>query len=335
MKKICCFGEILLRMSPVLHGEWISHAQMPVYIGGAELNVANALARWNVPVQYCSAAPDNYLTREIIEDLQQKNIDTTPFIFSGNRIGIYMLPQGTDLKHVGVIYDRAYSSFSELRPGTIDWHDMLKDAGWFHFSAISPALNKNAAIICKEALMVASKKNITISVDLNYRAKLWQYGKQPVEIMPELVEHCDVIMGNIWSAHSLLGTDVDKYIHDKKSKEAYLQHATNTANAMMETFIRCKTVANTFRFDEDNGIRYYATLEEGSKQYVSGEYRMDVVDKVGSGDCFMAGIIYGKYNNYQPQKTIDFAAAAATGKMLEGGDATSQSINDVFKRLAT
>ncbi|MEP7317540.1 MAG: sugar kinase [Panacibacter sp.] len=335
MKKVFCFGEILLRMSPALHGEWIKNASMPVHIGGAELNVANALAKWNVSVQYCSAAPDNYLAREIIAHLQQKNIDTTPFIFSGNRIGIYMLPQGTDLKNAGVIYDRAHSSFSELKPGTIDWDSQLKNTEWFHFSAISPALNKDAALVCKEALIAASEKKITISVDLNYRSKLWQYGTAPVEVMPELVQYCDVVMGNIWSANSLLGIPPDATIHDKKSKEAYLDHANVTSGAIMLQFPKCKTVANTFRFDADSGIQYYATLNEDLQQYVSKEYIMNnITDKVGSGDCFMAGLIFGKRNHYAPQQTINFAAAAATGKMLETGDATQQTIEDILKRLS-
>lgn len=334
MKNVFCFGEILLRMSPALHGEWIQHASMPVYIGGAELNVANALAKWNIPVQYCSAAPDNYLSKEIIADLQQKKIDTTPFIFSGNRIGVYLLAQGTDLKHAGVIYDRAYSSFSELKPGTIDWDEKLKDATWFHFSAITPALNKDMVALCKEALTAAKSKGITVSVDLNYRSKLWQYGVHPVDVMPELVQHCDIVMGNIWSANSLLGIEVDEHIHDKKSKEAYLEHAANTANAIFRQFPVCRSVANTFRFDTSTGIQYYATLNEVSGQYVSQEFRPHgVVDKVGSGDCFMAGLIYGKHNNQPSQSVIDFAAAAATGKMYEAGDATRQTVDDVLKRL--
>ena len=334
MKKVFCFGEILLRMSPALDGAWINNATMPVYIGGAELNVANALAKWNIPVQYCSAAPANYLTEEIIKDLQTKNIDTTPFIFSGNRIGVYLLPQGTDLKNAGVIYDRAYSSFSELQPGTIDWDDLLKDASWFHFSAISPALNKNIALVCKEALEAAQKKNIIISVDLNYRSKLWQYGVDPKNVMPELVSYCDLVMGNIWSANSLLGITLDAAIHDKKSKSAYLQHATSSSQEIIKAFPKCKTVANTFRFDVADGIQYYATLYESGKQYVSTEYNIsNVVDKVGSGDCFMAGLIYGKYYNKQADEIINYAAAAATGKMLEKGDATNQSTENVLNRM--
>ncbi len=332
MKKIICFGELLLRMSPALNRQWIHDASMPVYVGGAELNVATALAKWNAPIKYCSAIPDNYITREIIEELTEKTIDVSSIIFSGSKLGFYYLSQGADLKQGGVIYDRAYSSFWELKSGAINWDEILNDVNWFHFSAISPALNENVAAVCKEALQVASSKNITISVDLNYRARLWQYSKHPTEIMPALVEHCDVMMGNIWSANNLLGIDVDENIHDKKSKSAYLDHATVTAHAIMQQFPKCKTVAQTFRFDHENGIKYYAALNDARQQYVSKKFYTDTVaDKIGSGDCFMAGLIFGLYNRLSLQHTINYAAAAAFGKLHEIGDTTSQTVEDVEK----
>ena len=206
MHKVCCFGELLLRMSPALNKEWIYASGMAAYIGGAELNVATALAKWNIPVKYFTALPDNYLSKEIMEYLEENNIDTSAIHISGDRIGAYYLPQGTDLKHAGVIYDRAHSSFFHLQPGMVNWDEVLDGCTWFHFSAISPAINENAATVCKEALEAASAKGLTISVDLNHRSKLWKYGKDPVEVMPALVEYCDVIMGNIWAAETLLGT---------------------------------------------------------------------------------------------------------------------------------
>jgi len=330
MKSILCFGELLLRMSPLPAAQWIHDANMPVYIGGAELNVANALACWQMPVKYCTALPDNALSEDICSVLSSKGVDVSPVHFSGKRIGIYYLTQGTDLKHAGVIYDRAHSSFSELQPGTIDWDKVLQNVGWFHFSAISPALNEHVAAVCKEAVEAASNKDITISVDLNHRAKLWKYGKQPIEVMPELADYCDIIMGNIWSADALLGITVDKNIHAKKSKEAYLQHATETAHNIMQQYPKCKWVAQTFRFDANNGIHYYTALNNKEEQFVSKEYCLETIkDKVGSGDCFMAGLIYGLHHQHAPQHIVDFAAAAAIGKMNETGDATKQTVADV------
>ena len=330
MNKIVCFGELLLRLSPDAAGNWIQSGNMPVYVGGAELNVATALANWQLPVKYCTALPDNVLSQHLHTYLQQRRIDDSSIHQSGNRIGTYYLPQGSDLKHAAVIYDRAHSSFAQLKSGMIDWNNVLSDVSWFHFSAITPALNENLVAVCKEALEVATAKGITISVDLNHRAKLWQWGKKPYEVMPHLVEHCNVIMGNIWSAESLLNIPVDENVHAKAGKENYLQHALQTAHQIMKTYPQCTTVAQTFRFDEEDGIRYYGTIDTGKKQYVSEEFSSQkITDKAGSGDCFMAGLIYGMKQNFSLQTTVNFAAAAAFGKLHETGDSTKQTAADV------
>lgn len=333
--KICCFGELLLRMSPELDRRWIHEASMPVFLGGAELNVASALCRWGIPVSYSTALPDHYLSREVVAELQEKGMDTQPVHFSGQRIGLYFLPQGADLKHAGVIYDRAGSSFYELRPGMLDWDRVLHEASWLHFSAISPALNDHAAAVCREGLEAARKKGIRISVDLNYRAKLWQYGKTPPQVMPGLVAYADLVMGNIWSANALLGIPVDKDLGAATTRERYLEHAVTTAQAIQQRFPQCSAVANTFRFDrEDGGIRYYASLYTEGNAFHSPEFGADtIVNKVGSGDCFMAGLIYGMYNNMQPADVIAFAASAAFGKLQEPGDATQQEVSVIRQRI--
>lgn len=332
MKKVFCFGELLLRMSPELNRQWIHDAHIPVYVGGAELNAATALSKWNVPAKYCTALPDNYLSKEIIEEIQSKKIDTSAIHLSGNRIGIYYLPQGADLKNAGVIYDRAHSSFAELKPGMINWDEALKDCSWFHFSAISPALTGNVAAVCKEALEAASSKDLKISVDLNYRAKLWQYGKKPPEIMPELVQYCNVVMGNIWAAESLLGIASPIKESKGRSKEELIDAAGKSMLAIHHAYPKVMTMAYTFRLDE----MYFAVLQHGPSMAVSKEFPLlNIVDKVGSGDCFMGGLIYGLYNQHAPQAIIDFAAAAAVGKMGEKGDATNQTIESVLKTLQT
>ena len=334
-QKVFCFGELLLRMSPSLGRQWIHSNQMPVYIGGAELNVATALANWKVPVTYSTALPSHYLSEEILEELRTKNIETDRVHFSGNRVGTYYLPQGADLKNAGVIYDRAHSSFWDLKPGMIDWDKALDGCSWFHFSAISPALNEISPAVCEEALKAAKAKGLIISVDLNYRAKLWKYGKEPNEIMPLLAEYCDVIMGNIWAEEKLLGTPIDNALVDVNQKDAYLEHSRKSSQAILDKFKNCRVVANTFRFDAGNGgIEYYATLNTKEAQTVSVDFAIDkVVDKIGSGDCFMAGLIYGLYNEETPQQVINFAAAAAFGKLQEKSDATSQKVADVNETM--
>lgn len=331
MKKIFCFGELLLRISPAAN-EDVAEKPMLLYVGGAEANVATALAGWNVPVKYCTVLPDNFMSRHVIQYLEYKGIYTSSILFGGKRIGVYYLERGADLKG-SVVYDREYSSFSELKRGMIDWDKVLQDVSWFNFSAISPALNASVADVCLEALEVASKKNITISVDLNYRSRLWKYGKDPVEMMPELVRYCDVVMGNIWSANTLLGTAVDEYIHDKKSKQAYVDHAGATSREIMQKFPKCKIIANTFRFDSAaNDILYYTTLYMNGQQFISPEFTSKcVVDRSGSGDCFMAGLIYGLSKRHDPQEVLNYAAAAAFGKLQELGDATGQDALTISK----
>lgn len=330
IKKVFCFGEILLRMSPQLNQDWLTKNALQVYTGGAELNVAQALANWGMPVKYGTAMPDNYLSQEILSSLQQKNIDVSAVHFSGNRIGTYYLPQGAELKNAGVIYDRAYSSFAGLKPGMIDWNKVLQDCDWFHFSAISPAVSQSAADVCLEAVKACAAKNIKISIDLNYREKLWQYGIAPVNIMPELVQHCTIIMGNTWSAESLLG--IPSLIKESKNKtqQELMMAAKESMQQLKKQYKKASTIAYTFRMEK----AYWALLQNEADIFVSKQYQLQKsIDKAGSGDCFMGGLIYGLSNQHPLQNIVDFSAAAAVGKLQEIGDATKQSIADVLKRV--
>jgi 2-dehydro-3-deoxygluconokinase len=327
---VLCFGELMLRLSPELVGKWIDDEIITTHLGGAELNVATALANWKVPVKYCTALPDNYLSKEICEELERKNIDVSAINFSGNRIGVYYLPKGAELKSTGVIYDRAYSSFGELKPGMIDWNDVLKDCSWFHFSAISPALNENIVAVCKEALEVASAKKIKISVDLNYRAKLWQYGKKPADVMPGLVKHCNVIMGNLWAVESLLGIPSPINESEGKTKEELVEATGKSMLQLHKQFPKAEAFAYTFRLEKE----YFGVLQHGPKMAVSKTYEIkNVIDKAGSGDCFMGGLIYGLINDHSTDDTINFAAAAAVGKLSEKGDSSKQTIEQVKARM--
>ncbi len=330
MQKIICFGELMLRLSPELGGKWIHDESITTHIGGAELNVATALANWNTPVKYCTALPENYLSKEICDELERKRIDTSAINFSGNRIGVYYLPKGAELKSAGVIYDRAYSAFGELRPGMINWNDVLKDCRWFHFSAISPGLNENAVAVCNEAIEAASQKGITISVDLNYRPKLWQYGKKPVEIMSQLVKHCNVIMGNLWAVESLLGIVSPIKQSTGKTKDELVEAASKSMLQLHQQYPKAETFAYTFRLDDE----YFAVLQQGSTMAVSKTFEIkNVIDKAGSGDCFMGGLIYGITNGLSANEIINFAASAAVGKLGEKGDSSKQTLEQIKSRI--
>lgn len=334
MGKILCFGELLLRFSPATDGQWLKSRSLPVYLGGAELNVATALARWDMPVSYCTALPENYLSEDIRLAIHERKILTDTILFSGEKIGSYWLAQGKDLKNQSVIYDRAHSSFGELKKGMFNWEHILQDVSWLHFSAISPALSAEVAGVCLEAVKAASRRNITISIDLNHRPKLWKQ-RNPHDVMSELLPYCDVVMGNIWSAHDLLGIPLDQHLIELNDKTAYLQHAHQTSVKILKRFARVKTVACTFRFEKgEHGILYYASLYSAHQWADSSEYRSDqILDKIGTGDCFMAGLIYGLYKHLSLQEIIQFSTAAGFGKFFEKGDATGQDLESIQARI--
>lgn len=327
MGKVLCFGELLLRLSP---GEnWLQDNDLPAFVGGAEANVATALALWGQDVGYCTALPDNYISKQLAIYLEQKNIDTSSIHYSGNRIGLYFLQQGTDVKHSGIVYDRANSSFAELKKGMINWDSVFEGVDWFHLSAIAASVSQSAADVCEEALIAAQKKGIVVSLDLNYRNKLWQYGKQPADVMPNIAKYCDLIMGNVWAAHKMLDIPLNEEWVKHDSKDHFLQQAAETSKQIKKSFPKVRAVANTFRFDKGNGITYYTTLFN-DQLYVSAEYESDkVIDKVGSGDCYMAGLIYGRLNEMDPQAIVDFATAAAFSKLFIKGDTTTQSVQEI------
>lgn len=336
--KVLSFGELLLRICPDIEQDWIEQHQLPFYIGGAELNVATALALWNVPSSYLSAIPQNAICEGIDHYLQRRNIDTSAMRWTGERLGIYYLPKGKDLKNAGVIYDRANSAFANLKVGSIDWDEAFLDVKWFHFSAICPAISQDIANLCLEAVKKAQEKSIFVSLDLNYRSKLWKYGKAPKEIMPEIAKHCNLIMGNIWAAHQMLGTQLDERFltHSSGYKEEDLQvQADQTSREIIATNPLCQYVANTFRFDhQDKGIKYYTTLFDKDSLIKSTEYvAEEILDKVGSGDCFMAGLIYGLYSNLSPKETLEFATLAAFDKLFIASDATTSTVEDIKKRM--
>jgi 2-dehydro-3-deoxygluconokinase len=272
---------------------------------------------------YVSCVPDHLVGRHVVQYLAQQGIDVSHMLYGGDRLGLYFLPQGTDLKNAGVIYDRAYSAFSQLKPGTIDWDSMLHGVSWLHFSAITPALNQNLAAISKEAAAAAAQKGIPVSLDLNYRARLWNWGRAPIEIMPDLIPFCDVLMGNLWAFEKMLSCNINEEKLKTATKDEYLEEAQHLSKNLVYRFPKLKAVANTFRFDRQPGeVQYYATLFGSDQFYVSSEYTVAVVDKVGSGDCFMAGLIYGFYNNISFAQMLNFATAAAVTKLREIGDAT-------------
>jgi 2-dehydro-3-deoxygluconokinase len=330
MGKILCIGETLLRLVPRLGQQWIKDQKINVFIGGAELNCAQALALWDQPTKYFTALPDHALTQEIIEYLNSKNIDTSAIQLATGRLGTYYLPQGADLKNAGVIYDRKDSSFAMLSQKDIDYDKVFEDVTWMHFSAINPAVSETMATCMTHLVSEAKNRKVTISIDLNYRAKLWQYGKKPVEIMPSLIRYCDVVMGNIWACRDLLGIDIDQEACDQKD---WNRASHSCIDKLKLLYSNIKTIAFTYRFDnEKGGVDYSALLyHKGLYTWSDQYYSNNVVDKVGSGDTFMAALIYGLRNNLEDGQIINFCSKAALTKLGEYSDHTSTSVEQIYK----
>lgn len=332
--KVLSFGELLLRITPDGETAPMKENTLSFFIGGAEANVATALALWNIPSAYLTALPDNYISKQNVKYLQHLKVDTSKILYQGDRLGLYYLSRGKDLNNGGVIYDREHSSFATIEPKRINWDSVFEGVAWFHFSAICPAINQNIADVCLEGLREAGQKNIIVSLDLNYREKLWQYKKLPTEIMPELAKYCQLIMGNIWAANTMLDINLDKNLIEPRNKGHLLKHALDTSQAIIRHFPKCTTVANTFRFDHETGIQYFTTLYSDNKLHVSHEYSAEhITNKVGSGDCYMAGLIYGFYNDLTTPEIVDFATAAAFNKLFIYGDATTCTIEDIKKTM--
>lgn len=322
---VLTFGEILLRLSPDEESNWLTENNLNVYPAGSELNVATALANWKLPVSYCTAVPHNFLSAQLIRKIESRNIDVSTIIHHGNKLGIYYLPEKKELQHADIIHDKIHSSFYDLKAGMIDWEKVLQGIRWFHFSAASACLNENVAAVYEEALRACAKKSITVSVDINYRTKL----PDAEVIMPKLLEYADIIVGNIWSAESILDIKIPDNIHSISTRENYTRQAKHTSEEIMKRFPKCKVIANMFRLRKNN-MEYFATIFGNNSFYTSASYATGkVIDESGSADCFMAGLIYGTYNHLPFQQLVNFATGAGFQKLLIKGESIDKTTDEI------
>jgi len=327
-ENILVFGELLLRFSSS-EDQFISkNHTVSLFPGGSEANVSASLGQWNIPCSYVSCVPDNALAANALQSLEELGVNTKKTLLQGSRLGLYFLLSANGLTSGEVVYDRKFSSFSSLKPGTIDWNKVLEGHTWFHWTALTPALNENMAAVCKEALVAARAKGLKISVDLNYRSRLWDYGKQPIDVMPELVAYCDVIMGNIWAANKMLGVPVDETLNRDTTVEDYQQHANASAKAVFSRFPQCKHIANTFRFmDNPSHNLFYGTYHTADQDYISEVFETnEVIDRIGSGDAFMAGLIYGILTSTDGNEVIKKATSSGYQKLFVKGDFSNGNI---------
>lgn len=337
MKKVVTFGEIMLRLAPPGFLRFSQTSSFDVVYGGGESNVAVSLANYRIPVEFVTRLPKNDIGECALMEMRKRNVGTNHILFGGDRLGIYFLETGAVSRGSKVVYDRSNSAMAQIEKGMIDWKKVFDGADWFHWTGITPAISQGAADVCLEAVKVASKMGLTVSTDLNYRAKLWKYGKSSEEIMTPLVEHCDIILGNEEDAEKHFGIhpeglDVTKHGHDVTA-EAFL----SVCQQMMKKFPKAKKVITTLRGSISASHNTWAgVMYDGKQMYKSPTYQIThIVDRVGGGDSFMGGLIYGlkSYLN-DDQKALDFAVAASSLKHTIYGDANLVTVAEVEKLLS-
>jgi len=336
MQKVVTFGEIMLRLSPPGFLRFSQSTNFDVVYGGGESNVAVSLANYGVPVDFVTRLPDNDIGQCAMMEMRKRGVGVDKIVYGGERLGIYFLETGAVSRGSKVVYDRAHSSISTIEPGMIDWEVVFKDVKWFHWTGITPAISQNAADVCLEAVKAASKLNVTISTDLNYRAKLWKYGGDREAIMTELTAYCDIILGNEEDAEKHFGIKPEGLDITTQGEHVKAEAFLSVCKQMMTKFPKANKVITTLRGSISASHNTWAgVLFDGAKMYKSPEYQItDIVDRVGGGDSFMGGLIYGllKYPE-DDQNALNFAVAASCLKHTIKGDANLVSVAEVEKLM--
>lgn len=321
----------MLRLATPDHLRFGQSQSLVATFGGGEANVAVSLANYGEDVEFVTRLPKNDIAAACVRELRGYGVGTSNIVYGGERLGIYFLETGAVARPSKVIYDRAHSSISTIEPGMIDWAAVLEGAEWFHFTGITPAISASAAEVCLEACRMANKMGVTVSCDLNYRKNLWKYGKTAAEVMPALVECCDVILGNEEDAEKVFGIKPEGF--DAAATEGEVDQATfkSVCQQLMARFPRAKRVIITLRgsINADHNT-WGGVLYDGEKLYSSKRYDIThIVDRVGGGDSFMGGLIYGLRHYKELQQALEFAVAASALKHTVYGDFNLVSVSEV------
>jgi 2-dehydro-3-deoxygluconokinase len=333
--KIVTFGEIMLRLAPPGFQRFTQARSFEAVYGGGEANVAVSLANFGEEVEYVTRLPANELGDACLMGLRGYGIRTGHILRGGERIGIYFLETGVAQRRSKVIYDRANSSFATIQTEMIDWEQVFEGADWFHWTGITPAVSQEAANVCREAVKIARQMGITVSTDLNYRAKLWKWGKTAGEVMAEMVAMCDVALGNEEDAEKVFGIKAPEADVTAGKVEAWAYHFV--CEELAQKFPSLKTIAITLRGSLSASHNTWSgVLWQHGNFYSAPTYNiLPIVDRVGGGDAFMAGLIYGlrKYEG-DPQRALNFATAAACLKHSVLGDSNAVSVAEVETLMA-
>ncbi len=332
--RVVTFGEIMLRLATPGYLRFSQSNSLTATFGGGEANVAVSLANYGVPVDFITRLPKNDIGTACMMDLRKYGVGVDQIVWGGERLGIYFLETGAVSRGSKVVYDRAHSSVSEIKPGMVNWKEVLKDATWFHWTGITPAISQSAADVCLEAIKTANEIGVTVSCDLNYRKNLWKYGKSAGEVMPELVAGTDIILGNEEDAEKVLG--IKPAGVDVTGGHVEGAAYESVSRQIMKRFPRCKKVITTLRGSVNaNHNSWSGVLWDGEQLFEAPTYQItDIVDRVGGGDSFMGGLIYGllTYKN-DDQKALNFAVAASCLKHTIYGDFNQVSVDEVEKLM--
>lgn len=320
--KVVTFGEVMMRLSPPGRLRLGQARALEVTFGGSEANVAVALARWGMPVEHVTALPENELGQACARFLRQFGVGLEHAVWGSGRLGLYFYERGAAHRPDTVLYDRAHSAFATLEPGTIPWSEVFADAAWFHWSGISPAVSAPAAGTCREAVRAARAAGLTVSCDLNYRGRLWDWGRSPEEVMTELVSLCDVLIGNPGSLAAVFGLDAREGMEGNWA----------ASGELARRFPALRLITITRRgVHSASHHTWTATLWEPDGFYTAPAYEiLPIVDRMGAGDAFTAGLIYGlRMFGEDRQRVLDFAVAASCLKHSIWGDVNQVTVAEV------
>lgn len=322
---ITLFGEYMLRLTPPQQQKMIQADTLEMHWAGSEANIAVSLSIFGDAAKYITALPDNELSRAGISAMRKYGVNPAVHYKDG-RVGTYYYESGQGARPGKIIYDRQYSSLSLLQPGELDWHTLLEGADWFHWSGITPALTENSALVCKEALEAASAKGLTVSADFNYRSTLWNYGKHCSEVMPELLQYCNVLLADVDTAKLYFGIEPDPG-----------NLVGDTFRLLKLAIPKLETIAMTMRVQESaSSNQYTGYLWHDNTVYTSQPYRIQqIAERIGAGDAFMAGLIHKLHNGQPFQDAIEFATACGVIKHSITGDfniATREEVETIMSQ---
>lgn len=332
MGKIVTFGEIMLRLATPGYLRFSQTNELTATFGGGEANVAVSLANYGLEAEFVTRLPENDIAAACVKDLHKHGVKTDHIVYGGDRLGIYFLETGAVARASKVIYDRAHSAISEIKPGMIDWEQVLTGADWFHWTGITPAISQGAADVCLEAIQTANRLGIPVSCDLNYRKNLWKYGKKASEVMPDLVAGCDIILGNEEDAEKVFGIKPEGFDVTATAGEVNAAEFESVCTQLMQRFLRARKVIITLRGSINaNHNTWGGVLYDGKQLFQSPRYDIThIVDRVGGGDSFMGGLIYGLLTYPQDdQQALNFAVAASCLKHTIYGDYNEVTVKEV------